>query len=154
MKTRTFKSRIWRGLFHFEVGRDKSINWFEVPREATMLLLLSRGYLMKDMTLPRTRGVTGAYHPSGNLGDDLVDVHDVVFCSRRDEAMTMNFLQSFYRWCRYPFGLPRYIEYKRTVTVLTKHRKDITIIGAMFLKELVDGTSHCGDIDTLQDTVI
>ena len=110
--------------------------------------------VMKDMTLPRTRGVTGAYHPSGNLGDDLVDVHDVVFCSRRDEAMTMNFLQSFYRWCRYPFGLPRYIEYKRTVTVLTKRRKDITIIGAMFLKELVDGTSHCGDIDTLQDTVI
>ena len=154
MKSRTLKSKIWRGFYHFEIGRDKSINWLEVPREATMLLLLSRGYLMKDMTLPRTRGVTSAYHPSGNIGDDLIDVHDVVFCSRRDEAMTMNFLQSAYRWCRLPFGLPRYIEYKRTVAVLTKHRREITIIGAMFLKELVEGTSHCGEIETLQETVI
>ena len=154
MKSRTLKSKLWRGVFHFRIGRDKSINWLEVPREATMLLLLSRGYLMRDMTLPRTRGVVGAYHPSGNLGDDLVDVHDVIFCSRRDEAMTMNIFQSMYRWCRFPFGLPRYMEYKRTVAVITKHRKDITVIGAMFLNELVEGTSHCGAIETLRDTVI
>ena len=154
LKKKTLKSKFWRGITNFEIGRDKSINWLEVPREATMLLLLSRGYCMKDMTLERTERVVGAYHPTGNLADDLVDIESVIFSSRRDEAMNMHMGQSFYRWCRFPFGLPRYLEYKRTVTILSKHRKEITQIGAMFLKELVEGTSHCGEVEFLVEFVI
>jgi hypothetical protein len=154
LKKKSLKSKAWRMLTKGIIGYDSSINWFEVPRESTMLLLLSRGFIFADMFTDRIQNVVGAYHPNGKLCDDLVDVESVIFNSRRQEAMDMNILQSFYRWCRLLIGLPRYLEYKRTVAVMTQYHKEIAEVGAMFLKEIVNGTSHCGETEFLKSHVI
>ena len=132
-------------ILFFELRRNRDdINWYSVPREATVFLLLSRGFLMSDIMLECIKGTTGV-HITGGLAEDLVDVEEVIFCSRRQQALSMNFTQKIYRWLRWFVGIPRYMEYRRVVRTILLRNADINEIGSVYLKELMSGTSHCVD---------
>ena len=127
-------------------GKNISVNFHDVPREATSLLLLSRGYLMEDMTKPHIADVVhvGRGQEQAELGLETVDVSQVIGQARQG-AKAMTHLARIWRWLRFFSGVPllRYYEYGTLVRTLALQENEVRAQGAVYLKEILTGVSHC-----------
>jgi hypothetical protein len=137
----------YRDVGNFMAGmyrRDKvERRW--VPKEAVTLLLLSKGYSLQDLhidDLPvRYAGVT---HADGALAAELVPVKAAIHRANKVCTRRHSYLQYYDRWARFVFGgLPKFIEYTRTVRAMTNYSDDVNGAGAHFLNEILTGISHC-----------
>jgi len=119
------------------------MNWKQPPREATTLLLLSRGYFLEDLTLGDIPLYSEVMHKEGGLAADRVSVRDCLNTANNVTSEHHTKLQKATRWAKFFFGLPRYVEYCRVAKVISLQGKDVNKAGGDFLRELLTGQSHC-----------
>jgi hypothetical protein len=144
---RTNKAKSWwtrRQEKRRQRTKGISVNFKEVPREAMATLLLSRGFLMEDMTKPLIYDVVNVGRGDGELAMDTVDV-GVVVRTARAGALLMTRRERVVRWLKFfsGTGIRRYFEYGALVRTLALNETEVRQQGAIFLKELLSGVSHC-----------
>lgn len=118
------------------------MNWNRVPREATIFLLLSRGYLLDDLELGEIPKWVNIERRQGGLARDKVGVSECLRIAFEETDRVHSLPQAAYRWGRFFMGLPRYLEYKRVARTVTLQKREINERGATFLREIIKGQSH------------
>ena len=118
------------------------MNWNRVPREATIFLLLSRGYLLDDLELGEIPKWVNIERRQGGLARDKVGVAECLRVAFEETDRVHSLPQAAYRWGRFFIGLPRYLEYKRVARTVTLQKREINERGATFLREIIKGQSH------------
>lgn len=125
--------------------KRKHIIWNTPPKEGVSLLLVSRGYLFKDLKLGDIPSKVAVNHEDGALDGNLVNVQEVIKHARAVTSQKLSIPSKLHRWLRFfsMAGAHRYLEYIRVVKAISWYSKDIDEIGAEYLNEITAGTSHC-----------
>jgi len=120
------------------------VDWINVPREATYLLLMSRGFYMEDMAKHVFCNITNWDHSDGAIAYKRVEIADIVAKSK-EGVMFLSFPARLLRWLRFLSWttIPRYYEYGRMVRMLSWYEAEVKQAGAVYLQELLSGVSHC-----------
>lgn len=126
---------------------DGTIDWYNTPREALTLLLLSRGFSYRDLFRDPIESYAGVDHSDGSIRLERTNVEEALECATESNIQCLTGLAQMERWLRFFGGISKYFEYKQVVTVLSQNENKILSCGAMFLNELLTGTSHCSFID-------
>ena len=121
------------------------VKWQSVPREALTLLMLSKGYLFKDLNMGSMNDVVAADHSSGALCADEVRVRDMAATLKANAREELTLAQRLLRVALKfnPLNVRRYVEYLRMVRAIAAFQEDIDEAGASFLNEILEGISHC-----------
>jgi len=137
--------------------KHKNLTWKKAPREATMFLLLSKGYSMDDLLKGGVDNWCEVEHLDGGLAADVVDVRDCLAQTNTEVSRTfrsggfigtvIGLMQSGKRWLNYGTqatgGLVHYFNYKRVGKALMTEGKQVNKEGAKYLREIISGQSHC-----------
>jgi hypothetical protein len=129
--------------------KDMKIDWYNVPKEMTWLLLKSKGYLSKDYSLPEMKEWVTTDHPTGTFAMDTVDILEV--CNHAKITASNNFIfpQKILRGLLWWKGIPQYLEYRKITRALILYSDEINEHGALYLEELLTGQSHLIDNDDI-----
>ncbi len=132
-------------IFNKKFKKRKHIIWNTPPKEGVSLLLVSRGYLFKDLKLGDIPTKVAVNHEDGALDGNLVDVQDVLKHTRTVTSQNLSIPSKLHRWLRFfsMAGVHRYFEYIKVVKTISWYSKDIDELGAEYLNEITAGTSHC-----------
>jgi hypothetical protein len=139
----------WAAHYKYTYQQERRVDWEHVPREAAALLLLRRGYSKTDLLHPVLATQVAVEHPGGHLCSDLVSVTKLGLIVDRHlkkgvTAAPFSFLRR--RANAVLRGLcGRQKEYIRVVKAIQLFPEAIDRRGAVFLKEVVTGSSHCYD---------
>ncbi len=133
-----------------EIAKKKlKANFIFAPREAIPFLLLSRGYMVEDFRLPIINTLVNVNFDSANrqgeLALDTVNVTELHGACKVQLKNELPFKSRMLRWAKFfaVTGINRYYEYGRVVRALAYNMDDINKNGAVYLKELLTGISHC-----------
>ena len=118
------------------------MNWNRVPREATIFLLLSRGYMLDDLELGQIPKCVNIERRHGGLATDKVGISECLRIAFEETDQLHTYPQAAFRWARFLVGLPRYLEYKRVARTVALQKREINEQGAVFLREILKGQSH------------
>ena len=119
------------------------MQWQRVPKEATPFLLLSRGYLVRDLFIGDIPKYAEVAHKQGGIAMEKVDVTECIRVTREATEVLHNNIDGAYRWARWLAGIPRYLEYRRIAKAVVLQRREITEAGAVYLREILTGQSSC-----------
>jgi len=128
-----------------------TMNWDHVPKEATPYLLLSSGYTIDDLYIGDIPAFAELDHRQGGLALERVDVKQCLRVAREQTEVVHSTLQGAFRWARWLAGFPRYLEYRRIAKVVALQRKQLDEAGAVYLREILKGQSHCVKVDDEED---
>jgi hypothetical protein len=129
--------------------KDIKIDWYNVPKEMTWLLLKSKGYLSKDCRLPEMKEWVSTDHPTGTFAMDNVDILEV--CKHAKVAAQDHFIlpQKILLGLLWWKGIPQYLEYRKITRALVLYNDEINEHGALYLEEILTGQSHLIDDDDI-----
>ena len=127
--------------------RDIKIDWYNVPKEMTWLLLKSKGYLSKDCRLPEMKEWVCTDHPTGTFAMESVDILEVCKHAKVTASNNLMFPQKILRGLLWWKGISNYLEYRKITRTLVLQSEEINEHGALFLEELLTGQSHLIDND-------
>ncbi len=136
---------------------ENPLDWKNVPREATMFLLLSRGYEMEDLVKGDVPQWAEVEHTDGGIAADVVNVRDCLeqvnvevkktFRSGGFIGTFTGYAQAAKRWVNFATqrtgGLVHYWNYFRVGKAIMTEGKEVNKQGAKYLRELITGQSHC-----------
>jgi hypothetical protein len=117
------------------------IDWINIPLESIALLLISKGYYHSDFYFEGMTNLVELNHQDGNINNELMDKRIMLEAASNINSDNLNILQLSYRCIRGLFKSDK--EYKNVVRSLSLFSDDINSIGANFLREILNGTSHC-----------
>ena len=137
--------------------KDPNLNWKIVPREATVFLLLSRGYEMEDLTKGDVPKWAEVEHNDGGIAADGVEVRECLEAVNIEVSKTFRkdgFIgtvvgigQRVKRWMNFATqktgGLVHYWNYFRVSKAIMTQGKKVNKQGAKYLREILTGQSHC-----------
>ena len=137
--------------------KHKNLTWKRAPREATMFLLLAKGYTMEDLQKGGVDNWCEVEHLDGGLAADVVDVKDCLKQTNVEVSRTfrsdgligtvIGYLQTGKRWLNFVTqatgGFVHYFNYKRVGKAMMTEGKRVNKEGAKYLREIISGQSHC-----------
>lgn len=125
------------------VGNAKDpIDWDRTASAAVLLLLLSLGFKYEDMDLEEISDFGFADHSDGAMKMGVVDVKEAIQAANESIDRHLSRLQHADRWVRFFWGLPKYWKYRRVASCIHANGDDIIKLGALYLDEVLEGTSH------------
>ena len=115
-----------------------------VPKEAVALHLLSQGYTVRDLSHTGLSEFVNVDHLEGYIPLDLVDLHVATNAARDEIAKIDSYVGAFKRFQRKLKVYNKYhTEMVRVTRALVKYPAVVDKRGALFLKEILTGVSHC-----------